>query len=225
MHTYAWYNEQPAPELTNKDRNCWTLCLQIPIPSTDQLLNPTLVSLVYTIKYATTWDNGNSTVQADTILTTVPCPHGVVTESTDLGIYRNKLGYRAQMVDEEKAVCLSTVPAIKCNGGSSQWSHYIDYQRLTPNVRITHPGNLYLTFHVVEYPTAHTLRCLAVDVSAGWLDYNPNPPPPPPPPDTNQGYNPALDAPRPSKIESYLRQVFYRVDAIYHLFTWQAQAL
>jgi hypothetical protein len=36
---------------------------------------------------------------------------------------------------------------------------------------------------------------------------NPNPSPPPPPPDTNKGYNPALDKPRPAKIENYLKSV------------------
>jgi hypothetical protein len=41
---------------------------------------------------------------------------------------------------------------------------------------------------------------------------NPNPAPPPPPPNTNKGYNPALDKPRPAKIENYLK--FYDVTII-----------
>jgi hypothetical protein len=122
------------------------------------------------IKYASTWDNGNSTLNADTILTTTSCRSGIVSEPAKFPFYRNELGYGPLMVDENAGICLSSVPAIKCNGGSAQWNHYIDHHRLTPNVRITQPSNLYLIFHVFEYPTVDTLRSLAVEVSATWLD-------------------------------------------------------
>ncbi|KAF9039568.1 hypothetical protein BDP27DRAFT_1347602, partial [Rhodocollybia butyracea] len=45
----------------------WALCIPVPIP-----------------KYASTYDNGNSTIQTDTILTTKKLPEVVVNENTDL---------------------------------------------------------------------------------------------------------------------------------------------
>jgi hypothetical protein len=143
----------------------------LPIPS--DLINPTLTSLVYAIKYGTTHDNGNSTVQTDVVLTSLPSDRSghdgtIMFDPADLGIYREGLAYGPRMVDDDLALRLSMVPAIKCNGGSSQLSHYIDHRHLTPNVRITQPSHLYLNFHVVEYPTAQTSRSLAIEVSASW---------------------------------------------------------
>ena len=109
-------------------------------------------------------------MQADVVLTTVTCPVGILSKSTDLGVYRNGPGYGPLMVDNAKALCLSSAPAIKCNGGAVQWSHYIDHRRLLPNVQVADSANLYLNFHVFEYPTAETRRCLAIEVSATWCD-------------------------------------------------------
>src|ERR1700761_4917952 len=102
--TYASYNQQPVPELTNQDHGSWNLCLSIPVP--DQLVKPTLLSLVYAIKYATTWDNGSSTVQTDVILTDKQAPHGVSFDSNGLGLYRKASGYGPRLIDEDKAVPL-----------------------------------------------------------------------------------------------------------------------
>ena len=129
-----------------------------------------LRSITYIIKYATTHDDGNSTVQADVVLTTTTCPIGILSKSTDLGVYRNGPGYGPRIVDNAKALCLLSAPAIKCNGGTSQWSHYIDHRRLLPNVQVADSANLYLNFHVFEYPTAETHRYLAIEVSATWCD-------------------------------------------------------
>ena len=169
-YTYASYDEglsDLAFKLASSNSNGWTLSLPIPTPS---FANPTLTSFTYIIKYATTHDNGNSTVQADVVLTTVSCPVGIIVDSTDLGIYRNVSGYGPRMVDNSKAVSLSSAPAIKCNGGTSQWSHYIDHRHLKPTVQIVGSANLVLNFHVREYPTAETLRRLAIEVSATWFD-------------------------------------------------------
>jgi hypothetical protein len=167
-HTRLSYHKEPISELTEGVKDGWTLCLPIEIPS--DLINPTLTSLVYTIKYATMWDNGNSTVQVDTFLTPESCPEGITQEPADLGVYHTLSGYGPVILNEEVALSLSSVPAIKYNGGTAQWSHYVDHLRLTPNLRIMQPSNLYLAFHVYEYPTTDTVRCLAVQASATWLD-------------------------------------------------------
>jgi hypothetical protein len=74
------------------------------------------------------------------------------------------------MIDRNLALCLSTAPAVKCNGGNARWSHYVDHHHLLPDVRIVQPSNLYLNFHVAEYPTIKTLRCLVIEVSATWTE-------------------------------------------------------
>ena len=171
QHTYAWCRHEPVQELAKNDHDSWLASLYIPIPS--DLINPTLTSLVYAIKYATTHDNGNSTIQTDLVLTTRPtdrCATVILLDSADLGIYREGLAYGPRMVDDDLAHRLLMVPAVKCNGGNSQWSHYIDYRQLVPNVRITQPSHLYLNFHVAEYPTAQTSRSLAIEVSASWAE-------------------------------------------------------
>ena len=172
--TYSFFNGDPANSGVKNDASSWTLSLSIDIPS--NLINPTLSSLVYFVKYATTYDSGNSTLQTDVVLSTTPCsrdlPAGrTVSNVTELGIYlNNQLGYGSRVVNEDLALCLSTVPAVKCNGGNGQWSHYIDAQRLFPDVRIVKESSLYLNFHVDEYPTAQTSRILDVQVSASWVE-------------------------------------------------------
>jgi hypothetical protein len=168
MYTYASYGQQPVP---TGGSTAWRLCLSIPIPY--ECIAPTLTSLVYIIKYASKTDKGNSTVQADTILTTVTCPVGITNEQSDptgLRIYHSasNCGYGSHIVDNKVAMCLSSVPAVKYNvDNSGSWNHYIDHHRLIPNVRITKPSNLYLIFHVYEYSA--TDRALSVEVSAVWL--------------------------------------------------------
>jgi hypothetical protein len=76
------------------------------------------------------------------------------------------------MVDEDLALCLSVVPGVKCNGGNGQWSHYIDVQRIFPDVRIVdlNASGLSLNFHIDEYSTAETCRFLDIQVSASWVE-------------------------------------------------------
>ena len=170
-YTYASYGEDPSGhifKLFPDKPDSWTLSLSIPTPT--KLSKPVLRSITYIIKYATTEENGNSTVQADVVLTTTTCPIGILSKSTGLGVYRNGPGYGPRMVDSTKALCLSSAPAIKCNGGNFQWSHYIDHRRLLPNVQVVDSVNLYLNFHVFEYPSTRTRRYLAIEVSATWCD-------------------------------------------------------
>ncbi|KAF8973509.1 hypothetical protein BDZ97DRAFT_1775501, partial [Flammula alnicola] len=123
------------------------LCIISPYPSVN---NPTLLGLT------------------DTLLTAEILPNGVTTETTDLDIYTSKTGYAPRMVDHDLALRLSTTLAVKCNGEGEQWSHYIDNQHITPNVRVVDESHLYVVFHVCEYPTARTVRSLSVEVSATW---------------------------------------------------------
>jgi len=168
VRTYASFNEEPIHELRKHDNNNWALNLSVPVPS--DLYNPTLKSLVYIIKYGSTWDNGDSTVQADVAVTADSLAEGIVFDSQGLGIHRRAIAYGPRLIDEEKALPLSSVPGIKGNAGSAQWSHYVDHQRFSPNVRFVQSSNLYLTFQVHEYSTDKTLRSLAVEVAATWLD-------------------------------------------------------
>ena len=170
-YTYASYGEDPSGhifKLFPNNPDSWTFSLSIPTPT--KLSKPVLRSIIYIIMYATTHDNGNSTVKADVVLTTTTCPIGILSKSTDLGVYRNGPGYGPRMVDSAKALCLSSAPAIKCNGGTSQWSHCIDHRRLLPNVQVIDSVNLYMNFHVFEYPTAETRRYLAIEVLATCCD-------------------------------------------------------
>jgi len=65
LHTYASFHEEPVAALcANKRHNTtWSLCIPVPIP---KIKNPTLLGLHYMIKYATTCDDGNSTIQTRT---------------------------------------------------------------------------------------------------------------------------------------------------------------
>ena len=167
-HTSASYHAESIPELKHNDHDTWSLCLSVPVPT--DLINPTLRSLVYIVKYATTHDNGNSTVQTDVALTTKSCPAGITLGSPHKSVYRSGPAYGPRMIDHNLALSLSTAPAVKCNGGNAQWSHYIDHHHLLPDVRIVQQSNLYLNFHVAEYPTAKTHRCLVIEVSASWTE-------------------------------------------------------
>jgi hypothetical protein len=176
QHTYAWHREEPIKSLAKNDHGSWLATIPITIPS--DLINPTLTSLIYVIKYATTHDSGNSTVQADVVLTTRAIDRtgdgtdGIFFNAADLGIYREGIAHGPRMVDDDVALRLSMVPGVKCNGGNGQWSHYVDHRHLIPNVRITEPtgSHLYLNFHVDEYPTAQTSRSLGIEVSASWAE-------------------------------------------------------
>ncbi|KAJ7667427.1 hypothetical protein B0H17DRAFT_1251603 [Mycena rosella] len=167
LHTHASFHEEPIVALSaNMRRNdTWTLCVPVPAPSTP---NPTLVSLNYLIKYATTGDDGNATVQTDVLLTTTALSAGVVPGAAALGVYRPSAGYAPRMVDAAAAHCLATTLAVKCNGSGEQWSHFLDAQQITPNVRVGAGAQAYIMFHVAEYPTARMMRSLAVEVSATW---------------------------------------------------------
>lgn len=168
LYTYASFHEEPVAALSVNllHNDTWTLCVPVPLPPDDD--DTTLLSLQYMIKYATTCDNGNSTIQTDTILTTRELPEGVVTEPTALAVYKSGTGYAPRMVDHAAALCLSTTLAVKGNGGGEQWSHYVDNQHITPNVRVHNESQLYVVFHVCEYPTVKTIRSLAIEVSATW---------------------------------------------------------
>jgi hypothetical protein len=167
-HTRLSYLKESIPEVGSSSGG-WVLCLPIEIPS--DLINPTLKSLVYTIKYATTFDNGDSTVQTDVFLTQTSCAEGVTKEPIRLDVYcGTTAGYRPMVINEEIAELISSVPAIKRNGGTAQWSHYIDHQRLTPNIRVMQSSKLYFSFHAYEYATPQTSRYVAVEASATWLD-------------------------------------------------------
>ncbi|KAJ7667423.1 hypothetical protein B0H17DRAFT_1142732 [Mycena rosella] len=167
LHTHASFREDPIVALSGNMRrdDTWTLCIPVPAPSTP---NPTLVSLNYLIKYATTGDDGNATVQTDVLLTTTALSAGVVPGAAALGVYRPSAGYVPRMVDAATAHCLATTLAVKCNGSGEQWSHFLDAQQITPNVRVGAGAQAYIMFHVAEYPTARMMRSLAVEVSATW---------------------------------------------------------
>ncbi|KAF9062599.1 hypothetical protein BDP27DRAFT_1336384 [Rhodocollybia butyracea] len=177
LYTYASFLEEPVAALSvNRLRDdTWAICIPVPIPNINR---PTLLALSYMIKYATACDSGNSTIQTDTILTSKKLPGGVVTEDADLGIYHqdgtiakndSETGFAPLMIDHKQALCLSTTLAMKSSGSTGQWSHYLDNQHITPNVRVTSKeSHLYVVFHVNEYPTALTVRSLSVKVSATW---------------------------------------------------------
>ena len=169
FYTYASFREEPIAALAFNRRHDDTWMLFIPVPIPSDTTNPTLLALNYMIKYATTYDNGNSTIQTDAILSPGTFPEGVLTDSYGIVDYKNRMGYGARMIDHDVALRLSTTLAIKYNGGGEQWSHYIDNQLITPNIRILDAqARLYVVLHVNEYPTAKTVRSLSVEVSATW---------------------------------------------------------
>jgi len=168
LYTYASFGEEPVTALSINPHQtgAWSLSLPIPAPPIN---NPTLLSLHYMIKYATAGDlSGSSTIQTDTLLTTQTVPGGIITEATDLGVYKQVTVYGPRIVDDSAALSLSTALAVKGSGGGDQWHHYVDNQRIAPNVRVVDKAGLYVLFHVYEYPTVRTVRSLSVEVSATW---------------------------------------------------------
>ncbi|KAJ6582612.1 hypothetical protein DFH09DRAFT_1360443 [Mycena vulgaris] len=166
VHTYASFREEPAIALspnTSRD-DTWTLCVAVPIP---EIPDPTLLSVDYMIHYATIANEGNATIQTDLLLTTASLPAAVVSGRAALDVYRPTAG-APRMVDRAAALCLATTLAIKANGGGEQWSHYVDTQHVTPDVRVHEAAQLYVVFNVQEHSTLRTARSLSVDVSATW---------------------------------------------------------
>jgi len=176
-HTTASYSKEPIPELVNSDQGQWTFSLDVPIP--EKMVYPTLTSLDYTIKYGTENGNGTSTIQTSILLTktrdaisgansTLIPSNGI---TTDPSVYINGTGVGIpQTLDGVPVACLLSVPAVKENGQTSQWDHYIDQQQILPYVRITEDSRLYLQLQVTEAPSPHMLRSLVVDVSAAWAE-------------------------------------------------------
>lgn len=182
----------PAP-IEQKQINSWTLCLPIPVPL--GLANATLESLVYTIRYASL-NAGSASVQTDIVLSHgTKITEGIVTDYSKLALYAHHggvdgkaSGYGPPMLNEALGLALASVPAFKNAGGAGDWSHYLDHQKVYPNVRIGedlsyaahaqahtlgahHDAvHVYLFFHVYEYPGEDALRSISVDVSATWND-------------------------------------------------------
>lgn len=182
-----------TPATSAKGTNSWALCVPVPIPL--GLANATLESLVYTIRYASL-NAGSATVQTDVVLSHgAKIAEGIMTDYTKLALYahhgidhdekngRGK-GYGPPMLNEALGLMLASVPAFKNAGAAGAWSHYLDHQKIFPNVKIgddlsyaAHAQgghhetcHVYLFFHVYEYPGAEALRSISVDVSATWND-------------------------------------------------------
>ncbi|PPQ95252.1 hypothetical protein CVT26_014943 [Gymnopilus dilepis] len=166
VYTYASLQEDALTMLHNRRSDIWTFISAVPIP--EGLNRPTLLALDYMIKYATTFDSGNSTIQTDTVLTQKSLPEGVVTRATDFGIYKGETGFAPLMIDHEAAHRFSSTLGVKANGAGEDWNHYVDIQHVTPNVRVVAKSNLFVVFHVNEYVSAKTLRSLSIEVSATW---------------------------------------------------------
>ncbi|XP_006462607.1 hypothetical protein AGABI2DRAFT_119457 [Agaricus bisporus var. bisporus H97] len=174
----------PTPSAPVKHVNSWTLCVPVPIPH--GVPDATLESLVYTVRYASL-NAGNASVQTDIVLSHgKKITQGIVTNYNDLPLYAhygddgNTMGYGPPMLNEALGLSLASTPAFKSAG--SGWSHYLDHQKIYPNVRIGQDFHAhinggahdeihaYLFFHVYEYPGDETLRSISVDVSATWDD-------------------------------------------------------
>ncbi|KAJ8463268.1 hypothetical protein ONZ45_g17645 [Pleurotus djamor] len=145
--TTASYHNDPLPGISKTPSAflhhgaSWKLTLPIPVPT--DILKPTLASLRYMIKYGTRFDDGNSTIQSDVVLS----------------------------LKNFDRTALVTVSAVKCNGGSEQWSHFVDGQELHPNIRLVDPTTrLYFIFNAAEYPTKDTERFLALEITASWFE-------------------------------------------------------
>ncbi|KAJ7714838.1 hypothetical protein B0H14DRAFT_3634422 [Mycena olivaceomarginata] len=171
VHTYASFKEEPAIALstaanTRRD-DTWTLCLPVPAPA---IINPTLRSVNYLIKYATTADAGNATLQTDILITTAALPKDIVSARQSLGVYRPSApgAVGPRMVDHAAALCLATALAIKANAGGEQWSEFVDAQHVAPDVRVRGGAQLYVVLNVDEHSTFRTARSLSIEVSATW---------------------------------------------------------
>ena len=137
--TTASYHNDPLPGISKTPSAflhhgaSWKLTLPIPVPT--DILKPTLASLRYMIKYGTRFDDGNSTIQSDVVLSLKNLPGGVSKLGGDedglVSVYRPvDSGYAPRIVDDESSTALVTVSAVKCNGGSEQWSHFVDGQEI-----------------------------------------------------------------------------------------------
>ncbi|KAF5361080.1 hypothetical protein D9756_004870 [Leucocoprinus leucothites] len=184
---------QSGPGGESQGVNSWALCLPIPIPH--GLSGATLESLTYTIRYASL-NTGSASVQTDVVLTrgSKSGAQGILTDYSKVPLYshygegRSAHGggsYGPPMLNEALGLGLASVPAFKNGAVGGGWSHYLDHQKVYPNVRVedgethahTHVNlraqeecHAYLFFHVYEYPEADALRSLSVDVSATWND-------------------------------------------------------
>jgi len=50
-----------------------------------------------------------------------------------------------------------------------QWRHLVIAKSVLSGRSIVPPMNVYIIFHVYEYPTEHTARFLTMDATATWL--------------------------------------------------------
>jgi hypothetical protein len=166
VHTYASFLEEPASALSPSTPrgDAWTACIPVDLP---KISSPTLLSVNYIIRYATTAEAGNSIIQTDVVLTTASLPAEVMSGSAALDVYRPSAGI-PRIVDQAAAVCLANTVAVKANAGGLQWSHYVDTQHVMPNVRVHKRAQLYVVFNVEEQSTCQTVRSLSVEVSATW---------------------------------------------------------
>ncbi|KAJ7739214.1 hypothetical protein B0H16DRAFT_1729599 [Mycena metata] len=166
VHTYGSFLEEPTSALSpnNRRSDAWTVCIPVDHPN---IASPTLLSVNYIIRYATTAEAGNSIIQTDVVLATASLPAEVVSGNAALDVYRPSAGI-PRIVDQAAAVCLANTMAVKANAGGLQWNHYVDTQHVMPNVRVHKPAQLYVVFNVEEQSTCQTVRSLSVEVSATW---------------------------------------------------------
>ncbi|KAG1855097.1 hypothetical protein C8R48DRAFT_835700 [Suillus tomentosus] len=132
VHTHASYSNQPISEFISNNCGNWTLALDVPIPK--DLVQPTLTSLSYTVKYSTANDHLACVVRSNILLATM--------ESEQLG---------DKKTSEATAVCLSSVLGIKANDLENQWNHFVDRQEIPVNARIVENSRLYLQIHISEW--------------------------------------------------------------------------
>ncbi|KAJ7615932.1 hypothetical protein FB45DRAFT_934962 [Roridomyces roridus] len=174
VYSYGSYHEEPPVAITlntRRDDN-WTVCVPVDAAPSTAGANPTLLSVEYAVKYATTADEGNATIQTDVLLTTAALPAEVVSARTSLAVYRPSSGSGLRTVDRDAALCLARTIAVKasCNGGQDEWTYHLDTQQVAPNVRVCEASKarVYVVFTVNERSTVRTARSLSVEVSAVW---------------------------------------------------------
>ncbi|KAG9223408.1 hypothetical protein PLEOSDRAFT_154698 [Pleurotus ostreatus PC15] len=176
--TFGSYRDDPLlhmpkiPSATSRHGGAWRAIIPIQVPQN----SPILSSLRYIIKYSSTFDAGNATVQVDVVLSTEKLKHGVtVMGDADFASHKpyrhSGDGHAPFFVNETTGVSLLTMSAVKCNGGGAQWSHFIDGHEIHPNVRLVGGRwHLYLVFNVAEYLTKDTERFLVADAMASWSE-------------------------------------------------------
>jgi hypothetical protein len=149
--------------------NGWRYCLAIPVPDPIEGHTLQLSSLDFIIKYANASMTTHGTFQVDVILTSMTLPTGCSTEETTLNVYRTGGGtYRPFIIDRDIAECLHSESGVKCDDTGKKWRHAVISKSLDVNRAIVHPKNLYMLFHVYEYPTTETVRFLTMDATATW---------------------------------------------------------